>query len=119
MPSSNTFSDSSSGRLPASSALTICSRRVRQSSNLRSVITLPGRVDATVEASFVQENANAVAGGDVAPRAHDAAVARPRQAVSAPQHGQRRERVEPAGLGGEAMPRAVEAAVHPALQPAL
>src|SRR2546426_12273283 len=112
MPSSNTFSDSSSGRLPASSALTICSRRVRQSSNLRSVITLPGRVDATVEASFVQENADGVAGGDVAPRAHDAAAGGPRQAVSAPQHRQRGERVEPAALGAEAMARAGGPAVH-------
>src|SRR5882672_3097948 len=103
MPSSNTFNDSSSGRLPASSALTICSRRVRQSSNLRSVIMLPGRVDATVEASFVEENTHGGAGDHVAPGPHDAAVGGPRQAVSASEHRQRRERVEPAGAGAQAV----------------
>src|SRR5206468_12885573 len=53
-PSSTTLSDSSSGRLPASSAVTICSSRVRQSSNLRSLIApLPlrhtGRAATLVE----------------------------------------------------------------------
>src|SRR5262244_273674 len=119
MPSSNTLSESSSGRLPASSALTICSRRARQSSNLRSVITLPGRVDATVEASFVEENVHAGAAAHVAPGPHDAAVCGPRQAVSASEHRQRREGVQAPGAGAEAMARAVHVAIHPALQAAL
>src|SRR5207237_10463447 len=81
MPSSNTLSDSSSGRLPPSRALTICSSRVRQSSNLRSLITLLCRVHATVEASFVQQHAHCVADGDVAPAPHDEAVGGAREAV--------------------------------------
>src|SRR5437773_3339757 len=46
IPSSNTFSDSSSGRLPLSSWPTSCSSRVSESSNLRSVIRFPRLRDA-------------------------------------------------------------------------
>src|SRR6266513_1241422 len=58
-------------------------------------------------------------GASGAPGPQDAAVGGPRQAVSASEHRQRRERVEPAGAGAQAVARAVDAAIHPALQAAL
>src|SRR5262245_18808022 len=119
MPSSKTFSDSSSGRFPASSAATTCSRRARQSSNLRSVIVLPGRVDATVETSLVQQHVHLVADAHLAPTPHDAPGRRERQAVPTAEDRQRRQGVQPAGGGAEAVTRAVDAAADAAPQPAL
>src|SRR5439155_23854441 len=72
-PSSKTLSDSSSGRLPASSAVTICSSRVRQSSNLRSLIALLPLRHTGREATLVEHHADLVADLHLSHAAHDLA----------------------------------------------
>src|SRR6267143_4103111 len=107
MPSSKIFSDSSSGRLPVSSRPTICSSRARQSSNLRSVILLPRIGHARVEAPAVQEHANGLADTHLSRALHDLARRGARQAVATAEHRQRRQRIESADGGPEAVARAV------------
>src|SRR5439155_740617 len=107
-PSSKALSESSSGRVPDSSWPTICSSRVRQSSNLRSIILLLRLDHRAVEPSLVQPDAYRVAGRHLARAAHDLAGRRPRQAVAAPEHGQRRQPVELAGGDPRPLLRPVE-----------
>src|SRR5919201_4799003 len=105
MPSSKTLSDSSSDSVPDSSALTICSSRVKQSSNLRSVILFPRALHPAIETAVVQENPERIARPHVACAADHGAVGRPREAVPATQDGERRQRVEAARQRDEAMAR--------------
>src|SRR5438552_5786790 len=94
MPSSKTFKDSSRERLPASSWLTICSSRLRQSSNLRSVIMLLRPLHAALETAPGQQHLDGIAGRQAGRVAYDVAPRRPREAVAAAEYGQRRQRVE-------------------------
>src|SRR5213594_5167690 len=94
IPSSKDRSDSSSGRLPLSSWLTICSRRSSESSNLRSVILVPRPRDPAVEASLVEQLADVVPRPHRSRAPHDRAGGGARETIAAAEHGQRRERVE-------------------------
>jgi len=58
---------------------------------------LPGRVHATVDASLVEQHPHLGAGGNLAGAANDLTGRQPGQTVAAPEHGQRRQRVQAAG----------------------
>src|SRR6185436_15214709 len=109
-PSSKAFSESSSGRLPASSVSTICSSRASASSNLMSVISLPHVRHARAQRPFRQQDLDRVARARLrrAPH-HRTRRQETRQAVAAPQHRERRERLEPPHRGAEPMPRGLGA----------
>src|SRR6266850_591854 len=116
MPSSKTFSESSSDSVPASSWPTICSSRVRQSSNLRSVIALLRPLDATVEASPAEQHFDGVAGRDVRGVSYHVTGGGAREAVAAAEHGQRRQRIQPADQRPQSVLRVYERPRRAAVQ---
>src|SRR5207249_148918 len=108
-----TISSDGSTRSRAASTITRCASRYA----LRSVIALlPGR-HAGREAALVQHHAHLVAHRHLPRAPHDRSRRREREAVAAAQHGQRRERVEPAGDADEAVTPAVQAARERAVEP--